>query len=269
MAVGVAPALTSVRARRGAFLSVAPNDFTHLHVHSEFSLLDGLGAHQRPRHAGQDAWLRLARHHRPRRAVRRRRLLPGVPDGRHQADHRRRDVRRAAVDDRPRGQGRRQAVPPDPARARLDRLPEPVPPRHRRASRRLLLQAAHRSRLPGQALGGPDRAVGVSRWRGRSRRSRPASGTRRAASPAPTSDILGKGNFFLELQDHGMPEQRRLNEQLLRLSPETGIPLVVTNDLHYVRRAAGGGARRAALRRHGVEPRHARPHEVRRRRTST
>ncbi len=49
-------------------------------------------------------------------------------------------------------------------------------------------------------------------------------------------DILGKGNFFLELQDHGLPEQRRLNEQLLRLSPETGIPLVVTNDLHYVRR---------------------------------
>ena len=50
-------------------------------------------------------------------------------------------------------------------------------------------------------------------------------------------DILGKDRFFLELQDHGLPEQRRLNEQLLRLSPETGLPLVVTNDLHYVRRA--------------------------------
>jgi DNA polymerase-3 subunit alpha len=47
-------------------------------------------------------------------------------------------------------------------------------------------------------------------------------------------DILGKANFFLELQDHGLPEQRRLNEQLLRLGPETGLPLVVTNDLHYV-----------------------------------
>ncbi|MEA2518004.1 MAG: polymerase subunit alpha, partial [Chloroflexota bacterium] len=47
-------------------------------------------------------------------------------------------------------------------------------------------------------------------------------------------DILGKGNFFLELQDHGMPEQRALNEKLLRLAPETGVPLVVTNDLHYV-----------------------------------
>ena len=47
-------------------------------------------------------------------------------------------------------------------------------------------------------------------------------------------DILGEGNFFLELQDHGLPEQRVLNEKLLRLAPETGIPLVVTNDLHYV-----------------------------------
>ena len=49
-------------------------------------------------------------------------------------------------------------------------------------------------------------------------------------------DILGTGRFFLELQDHGIPEQRRLNEQLLRLAPETGLPLVVTNDLHYVHR---------------------------------
>ncbi|MFM2105447.1 MAG: polymerase subunit alpha [Chloroflexota bacterium] len=47
-------------------------------------------------------------------------------------------------------------------------------------------------------------------------------------------EIFGPGRFFLELQDHGLPEQRRLNEQLLRLAPETGLPLVVTNDLHYV-----------------------------------
>jgi DNA polymerase-3 subunit alpha len=47
-------------------------------------------------------------------------------------------------------------------------------------------------------------------------------------------DILGEGNFFLELQDHGLPEQQRLNEQLLRLAGDTGLPLVATNDLHYV-----------------------------------
>ena len=49
-------------------------------------------------------------------------------------------------------------------------------------------------------------------------------------------DIFGKDNFYLELQDHGIAEQRRLNEQLLRLAPEVGLPLVATNDLHYVRR---------------------------------
>ena len=47
-------------------------------------------------------------------------------------------------------------------------------------------------------------------------------------------DILGKDRFYLELQDHEIPEQRALNEQLLRLAPEMGLPLVVTNDLHYV-----------------------------------
>ena len=45
--------------------------------------------------------------------------------------------------------------------------------------------------------------------------------------------IFGKGNFFLELQDHGMQEQAMVNQQLLRLSKETGIELVATNDVHY------------------------------------
>ncbi|MBM4407344.1 MAG: DNA polymerase III subunit alpha, partial [Chloroflexi bacterium] len=49
-------------------------------------------------------------------------------------------------------------------------------------------------------------------------------------------EIFGRDSFYLELQDHGLAEQRRLNEQLLRLAPETGLPLVVTNDLHYVHR---------------------------------
>lgn len=48
-------------------------------------------------------------------------------------------------------------------------------------------------------------------------------------------EIFGNGRFFLEVQDHGLPEQRRLNEQLFRLAPEVGLPLVLTNDLHYVR----------------------------------
>ncbi len=46
-------------------------------------------------------------------------------------------------------------------------------------------------------------------------------------------DIFGKNNFFLELQDHGIPEQKSVNQGLMRMSQETGIPLVVTNDIHY------------------------------------
>lgn len=46
-------------------------------------------------------------------------------------------------------------------------------------------------------------------------------------------EIFGKGNFFLELQDHGIPQQQRVNQQLLRMSQETGIGLVATNDVHY------------------------------------
>lgn len=44
---------------------------------------------------------------------------------------------------------------------------------------------------------------------------------------------FGKGNFFLELQDHGIPDQKTVNMGLLRMSQETGIELVATNDVHY------------------------------------
>jgi DNA polymerase-3 subunit alpha len=45
--------------------------------------------------------------------------------------------------------------------------------------------------------------------------------------------IFGRDNYFLELQDHGMAEQKKVNARLIQLSQETGIPLVVTNDVHY------------------------------------
>ncbi len=46
-------------------------------------------------------------------------------------------------------------------------------------------------------------------------------------------EIFGKGNFFLELQDHGLKEQKLVNQSLLRMAKETGIELVATNDVHY------------------------------------
>ena len=47
-------------------------------------------------------------------------------------------------------------------------------------------------------------------------------------------EIFGEGNYFLELQDHGMREQKIVNEALVRMSRETGIPLIATNDSHYI-----------------------------------
>ena len=47
-------------------------------------------------------------------------------------------------------------------------------------------------------------------------------------------EILGRDNFYLEMQDHGINDQRTVNQQMLRISKETGIPLVVTNDIHYI-----------------------------------
>ena len=45
--------------------------------------------------------------------------------------------------------------------------------------------------------------------------------------------IFGEGNYFLEMQDHGIPEQQTVNQQLLRLSKDIGVDLVCTNDVHY------------------------------------
>ena len=50
------------------------------------------------------------------------------------------------------------------------------------------------------------------------------------------ADIFGPDNFYLELQDHGIPEQRVVNQGIMRLARETGLPLVVTNDAHYLRK---------------------------------
>ena len=50
------------------------------------------------------------------------------------------------------------------------------------------------------------------------------------------NDIFGQDNFYLELQDHKIPEQTPVNQGVMRIARETGIPLVVTNDAHYLRR---------------------------------
>lgn len=50
------------------------------------------------------------------------------------------------------------------------------------------------------------------------------------------NEIFGQNNFFLEIQDHGIPEQTKVNRELLKLSGELNIPLVATNDVHYLKK---------------------------------
>lgn len=49
-------------------------------------------------------------------------------------------------------------------------------------------------------------------------------------------ELFGEDSYYLEIQDHGIEEQKEVNRELLRLSEDTGIPLVATNDVHYLRR---------------------------------
>ena len=48
--------------------------------------------------------------------------------------------------------------------------------------------------------------------------------------------LFGEGNYYLELQDHGLPEQKQVNKALIQISAKTGIPLIATNDSHYIDR---------------------------------
>ena len=63
-------------------------------------------------------------------------------------------------------------------------------------------------------------------------------------------DILGPSNFFLEMQWHGIEEQRVVNSGLPAIARDLGLPLVCTNDVHYLRRGRRAPARRPAVHRH-------------------
>ncbi|MCL1827959.1 MAG: DNA polymerase III subunit alpha [Oscillospiraceae bacterium] len=57
------------------------------------------------------------------------------------------------------------------------------------------------------------------------------------AQAIETAELFGEGGFYLELQDHGTEEEKRVSDGLIRIGRETGIPLVVTNDAHYLTRS--------------------------------
>ncbi len=70
---------------------------------------------------------------------------------------------------------------------------------------------------------------------------------------AQYEDIFGKGNFFLEIQDQGLADEKRIHEALFRLEKELAIPMVATNDSHYLWGEDSPCTRRDALRADGRE----------------
>ena len=83
---------------------------------------------------------------------------------------------------------------------------------------------------------------------------------RALAAAADFRDILGKDNYFCELMDHGLGIERRHREDLLQIARSLDIPLLATNDLHYVYPGARRRARRPAVHRHPHD--HGRPEAV-------
>jgi len=216
-------------------VAIAPNDFVHLHLHTEFSLLDGLGrinelVSEASAH-GFDA-LAVTDHGALYGAVafyqacRAKGIKPIVGVEAY--------VARRSMGDR---EGKADAQPYHVTLLARDwtgyqNLCRIITAAHLdgyyykpRLDRELL--AKHSQGLIGMSacLGGEvAKALEVDDWD----TARRVTGEYR--------DILGPDGFFLELMDHGLPEQRALNPKLLRLSTETGADVVVTNDLHYVRR---------------------------------
>src|SRR4051812_26041174 len=214
-------------------MTIAPNDFTHLHVHSEFSLLDGLGRITElvdtAAQLGMDS-MAITDHGALYGAVafyqaaKNKGIKPIIGVETY--------VARRSMTEK---EGKADAQPFHLILLAKDytgyrNLCRLVTDAHvdgyyykPRIDREHLAKYSEGLIGLSACLGGEiPRALEIEDW----------DSARRLATEY--QDILGKGNFFLELQDHGMAEQRTLNEKLLRLAPETGIPLVVTNDLHYV-----------------------------------
>ncbi len=229
--------------------ALATPSFTHLHTHTEFSMLDG-AARVNDVVAGSGGRRSAgARHHRPRQHVRRPRFLCRVPGRGDQADHRHRGLHggrvaaRAAgaagpkVDDTGgEGERRREALlPPDPAGGDHRGLPEPHEALLGRLPRGLLLQAPGRLGAARTAPRGAHRHHRLPR-----RRGPPGAAGRRLskaeALAARLQDIFGRDNLFVELQDHGLAEQRKTNPALVEIARRIGAPLLATNDSHYTHR---------------------------------
>ena len=237
--------------------------FVHLHVHSEYSMLDGAARvadlFQGCAELGMPA-IAMTDHGNLFGAYE---FYKALQDAGSQADHRPGGVRhpqdpslRAQAGPlgrlgRQRGRRRvrrRRVHPYDDAGRDHRGHAQPVPARLAGEPRGLLLQAAGRPGAAEHVRQGADRHHRLPERA----RCRPTSGsastTRRSRSAAEFRDIFGQDNYFVELMDHGLSIENRVRADLLRIAKDLKLPLVATNDLHYAHPGRRGGPRGAALR---------------------
>ena len=250
--------------------TLAPNDFTHLHVHSEFSLLDGLGRITDLVDAAAAAGLRqrsrsptTAPSTAPSPSTRRRQTkgikpIIGVETY----------VARRSMTDK---EGKADAQPFHLILLAKDLVG------YRNLCR--LVTDAHidgyyykpridREHLAQHSEGLIGLSACLSGEIPRGARGR-GLGARPGTSPASTATSSARTASSSSSRTTACPSSGGSTSSSSGSRPEAGLPLVVTNDLHYVRRGPVRGARRPALRRHRQQPRHAEPDEVRDRTTST
>ena len=240
-----------------------PSDsFTHLHVHTEFSMLDGAARVDDAGGRGGGRRAAGARHHRPRQHVRVLDFYKACQRPGRQAGHRHRGL---------------HGPRPPLASARRAGAGSTTPAATPRAARSSTTTSPCWPRTtPATATSSSSPAWPSSRATTTSPGSTGScsSATTRASSPPPAAsaatccsrccratsrgalekagrlqDIFGRDNLFVELQDHGMPAQQRRPTRSCSRSPGSiGAPLLATNDSHYTHRDDARGPRRAAVR---------------------
>jgi DNA polymerase III subunit alpha len=223
---------------------VTDKSFVHLHTHTEFSMLDGAAKID-------DVMQAAAADGQPAVGITDHGVLYGVVDfyraaqpGGRQAGHRYRGLHHSRQPVRPAPAQPERAASHAAVRPGRHRLPQPHAAVVEGIPGGVLLQAAdgqgaaggacfgaHRHlRLPGR--GGPQ-LLAPDGWKEEGNQGAVRDFDAALEAAATYQDIFGKGNYFIEVQDHGIESQQRILPDLVEIAKRIGAPLFATNDLHY------------------------------------
>ena len=240
--------------------------FVHLHLHTEYSMLDGAARIAEVVATAAADGQPAVGHHRPRQHVRRPRLLPrgaSRPISRRSSGPRPTWSRPAVTT----GRGATSTTSTTSRCSRNRRRATATSSRCRRTPTSTASSRNHASTssCSSSTTRGWSAPAGVSAARCHRLCWRTTTTPRRNWS-ARFQSIFGRDSFFVELQDHGLPEQPQVNPQLIRLARDMRAPLLATNDRHYTHRDDAEAHDAPAVRADGRDARRPEAVQVRRRR---